>query len=66
MKVCQQSWLQFLPISLVGSDVEEAETFAEAKHLAQIQLDLIAEDQDGTEEYTQQDISQIRQFTRRK
>lgn len=55
------SWWNKIPECLWG-DVDGAEDLLHAKYLAQVQLDLIEEGQDGTEDYTPVQIAQIKRF----
>ena len=50
------------PLCLIGGCIDDVTTDAEIIHCARIQLDLIEEGQDGTEEYTRRDITEIRRF----
>jgi len=61
-RVTEKNWRKFVPICLIGGPIDDAKTLAEARHLAIIQLDLIAEQQDGTEEYGPRAIQSIRRF----
>lgn len=60
-----QGWRQTIPTCLIGGSIDDAKTLDEAIHLAKIDLDLIEEGQDGTEEYTRGDVRDIRKWIKR-
>jgi hypothetical protein len=53
------------PSCLTGGYVDEAVDDLELYHLVLVQMDLIDEMQDGTEEYTTKDIREIRNWLKK-
>lgn len=60
----KKDWWASVPGCLV-SDVDGAKDLAEAVHLARIQLDLIEEEQDGTEHYSKDDVAKIKRWVKK-
>lgn len=58
-KAKEIDWLAITPDCIAG-DICDARDVAEAVNLAEIQLDLIAEGQDGTEDYSAADVKKIK------
>ncbi len=56
------TWRRKLPACLVGTSVDDAKSLAEARRLAQIELDLIEEGQDAADDYTAAEVRQIRRL----
>lgn len=54
-----------MPLCLVGSSCDDATSIAELAALAETELDLIDEGQDGTEDCTPADRREILRFLRR-
>lgn len=58
-----QELIMELPVACSAAD--DAQTPEEVIHMVRCELDLIEEGQDGTEDYTRQDISSIKKFLKR-
>jgi hypothetical protein len=55
-------WRNKIPTCLVGTSVDDATTLAEARWLARIELDLIAEGEEAADDYAAAEVRQIQQF----